>query len=123
MSEIILIRHSYSPTETMGVMKLPDGTELHTIEPPWIPHAEAFSTPSRSCIPDGVYDLVPHNGRTWKDTWAMVNPELRVWHLPEHMNGPGRSACVIHLGNWVTDIIGCIAPGRRRACRTPPRRR
>lgn len=112
--DIILTRHSYSPTETMGTMRLMDGRLLHTIERPWIHDPVAGSKPYESCIPDGPYDLVPHYGEDWTETWALVNPALKVWHHEKDMDGPGRFACLLHAANWVENVVGCIGPGLAR---------
>lgn len=114
--ELILTRHSYSPTETMGTLVLPDARVLHTIERPWIPDPEAGSRPNESCVPDGPYNLIPHHGTDWTETWCLVNPALHVYRTQMDMRGrPGRYAILFHAGNWVDDVIGCIAVGLARA--------
>jgi len=107
---IMLTRHSYSPTETMGVLQVGE-LELHTIERPWIPDEQHGSRPNESCVPDGEYRLVPHSSERFPDTWALVNPELKVFH---YGGQAGRSAILFHVGNYVEDVIGCIAPGVAR---------
>jgi len=112
-----LTRYCYSPTETLGVLRIGEH-EFFTIERPWIPDHTHGSRPSESCIPDGAYELVPHEGTRYKKTWALVNPELLVYQHPEAV---GRSAILFHVGNWADDVIGCIAPGTgRRVMRGAP---
>jgi len=44
--------------------------------------------------------------------YILENPELGV--CKEAQDRPaqkGRYLILIHVGNWVTDVIGCIAPG------------
>lgn len=80
---------------------------LWTVEDPW-----NDNKPFDSCVPDGVYDLVPHHSPKHPDTWALVNPDLDIYRLPDDRpNGKGRFAILIHAGNWETDVEGCIAPG------------
>lgn len=115
MTDLYLTRHSYAPTETMGYLQVGEGEPLHTMERPWLPSTIHGSVPFKSCIPDGPYDLVPHYSEVFGHTWAMVNPALKVWRKESDMTGPGRYACLIHTGNWVDNVVGCIAPGLGRS--------
>lgn len=110
--DLLLKRHSYSPTETMGRLYLPNGRILHTIERPWTPDSVHGSKPMESCVPDGIYFLEPHHSKKYADTWALVNENLKVYHYP--IGKPGRSACLLHSANFVHDVNGCIAPGLAR---------
>lgn len=70
---------------------------VYTMERPWLNNAANIS-----CIPKGVYQLIPHN---WEE-----NPAFhfsRVWQIIV----PGRDAILIHPGNTIMDLRGCIAPG------------
>jgi len=68
--------------------------------------------PFQSAIPLGLYELLPHSSEKYPDTFAMVNPELDVYHLPEHRpNNKGRYACVLHSGNYPDDFLGCQGYG------------
>lgn len=53
-----------------------------------------------SCIPEGTYKVVPHNGTRYKNVWRLEDV-------------PGRSAILIHQGNTLNDTRGCILVGRR----------
>lgn len=110
MSDIILRRYAYAPTATLGSWELPDDRTLYTVEPPWIYNAVHGSEPFTSCVPDGVYDLVPHDSERFGQTWALVNPDLKVYHYKQS-DGIGRYGCLIHAGNTAADVVGCIAPG------------
>lgn len=83
---------------------------LFSLEDPW-----NGNRPFDSCVPDGLYDLVPHHTAKHPDTWALVNPELGVYRqpsqIPEAERGKARFACLIHAGNYESDVEGCIAPG------------
>jgi hypothetical protein len=102
-----LIRYCYAPEHTLGYL-IAGRFRCYTIERPWIPDITHGSKPYESCVPDGRYKLEPHNGNEHSDTWALVNPELQVYHYHE---GPGRSAILFHVANYVDDVVGCIGPG------------
>lgn len=113
--DLFIYRHSYADTETMGKLALP-ARELQTIERPWIHDALAGSKPFESCVPDGIYDLVPHSSAKFGETWALVNPALKVYHYEEDipLGQHGRTTCLLHAANWVHQLLGCIAPGLAR---------
>lgn len=105
-----LERHCYGPEATLGVLRVGD-LELFTLERTWIPDPEHGSRPNESCVPDGTYLLVPHSGRKYRDTWALVAPEHLVTH---QQDGPGRFGIVLHAGNVARDTDGCVLPGMSR---------
>jgi hypothetical protein len=108
-----LNRFSYSRTETEGVLHV-NGKKFATIEQPWAPNPTGAvgGLPFRSCIPDGIYRLEPWRRPNGDDVWLIFNPALGVYRLPaDHEGNAGRDLCLIHKGNFVTDIQGCIAPG------------
>ena len=88
----------------MGVL---GGTGLPptpVMEPPWRDNAR-----NRSCIPAGLYEVVPH-----------VSPRHRRCLLVTGV--PGRSHILFHAGNlggdvergWHTHTAGCLLPGLHR---------
>lgn len=81
------------------------GEVFATVEQPW-----ADNTPFKSCIPDGVYTLEPHESKKYGYTWAMVNKQNRVYHYDDP--NARRFACLIHSGNFAHQVQGCIALGR-----------
>ena len=64
--------------------------------------------PLISCIPQGLYNVVPHNSKKFPNTWQI-------------MNVPGRTGILFHAGNYActvegrelhkSDTQGCIMPG------------
>lgn len=105
---IVLTRHAYLPTVTLGWMTYRDQAWA-TLERPWLPTDDhRGGRPRESCVPDGEYELRNHSGPRFANVWALVNPDLDVHHMP---TGTGRSAILIHAGNRVRDVIGCIAIG------------
>ena len=112
MNRLLLHSDLISPTEIQSVLSFGD-TTLYTIERPWIPSAPG-GEPFESCVPAGIYSLRPHkhNGR---ESLALTNHGLGVYYLPEDRpQGIGRYFILIHAGNWVKDVVGCIAPGLDR---------
>lgn len=109
---IDLRRFQYSETETMGVLLLP-GVTLYTIERPWIPYkSHKGGKPFVSCIPDGLYELLPFNSEKHPDTWVLVNKIMDVYAYPGDVpEKGGRYSCLFHVANYVKDIEGCIGPG------------
>lgn len=109
-----IIRFAYLNTCTLGELRFGPLT-LATIERPWIPHPDGPGGRAReSCIPDGTYHVQPWNSPRFPDTYILQNNALGVYLQP-NLIPPGqtfgRSAILIHVGNFVSDVIGCIAVG------------
>lgn len=117
--QVQLVRHAYLPDVTLGRLYV-DSLTLATLEEPWIENPFGPGGQRReglkreSCVPDGAYELRPHNTPKHPHVWALHNPTLGVWH---HATPPGlpygRSAILIHTGNSVIDIEGCLLVGLR----------
>lgn len=117
--ELQLVRHAYLPTVTLGTLRV-DTLILATLEEPWIanpfgPGGQRRDGSKReSCVPDGTYELQPHNTPKHPRVWALYNPQLGVWHNAVPPGLPyGRSEVLIHTGNTTLDIEGCILVGLR----------
>lgn len=110
LKHLLLERMPTTATETQGFLSF--GTEvLLTIERPWIPHDTPGGKPNESCCPDGRYKLIPHQRPNGDDVVALVNESLGVYYLADDRpDGVGRFLILCHIGNWVHDVIGCIAP-------------
>lgn len=52
-----------------------------------------------SCIPAGMYHVVKHFGRKYKDVWRIENV-------------PNRYGILIHSGNTEEDTTGCVLVGK-----------
>ncbi len=89
---------------TLGVLVARDLPPVHIMEPPWRDNRR-----NRSCIPAGLYEVVPH-----------ISPRFKRCLLVT--NVPGRSHILFHAGNlggdsergWHTHTAGCLLPGLRR---------
>jgi hypothetical protein len=93
--------------------------ELQTIEQPWVPEpgGAPCGEPDHSCVPVGVYQLALHNTAEHPRTFALVNPELGIFHEPADIasSSTGRVACLIHSGNIARQSKGCILVGLTRS--------
>ena len=104
---------------TLGVMTVGQH-KLHTMERAWVPDPEGGRSGKEftSCVSDGTYKLVQHRSEKYALAWALVNPELDVYHYPQDVpvsrKLQARAAVLIHPGNYWHDLLGCIAPGRSR---------
>lgn len=110
---IDLKRFAYLGDCTRGVLHI--GTErFQTIERPWIPSPEGpGGTPFESCIPDGDYNLSHYMRPSGKKSFILSSHEKGVYEQAEDrgLKGLGRYLILIHPGNTVDDVVGCIAPG------------
>lgn len=118
--QLDLIRYAYLPDVTLGRLHV-GNLDLFTLERPWIQNPEGpGGALSVSCVPDGTYAIQPHNSLKHPNTYALTNELLGVFYQatpPEC--GPvdarlwGRTTILMHVGNTVEDVIGCIASGQR----------
>ena len=97
-----LIRYHEGLKATLGILKFPAVHQpIYTMELPWRENAANIS-----CIPVGVYKVVPHNSINHPHTFEVINV-------------PNRSAILIHTGNYPTDFEGCIGVGMGVSPSTP----
>ena len=110
----IFLHREYLRDCTAGLLRV-GSTTLATIERPWIPTAEHIGGKNKeSCIPEGEYEVKPYTSPKFPGVWSVVNPALAVYlELP--IGAKGRSHILIHVGNTVADVIGCIAVGLTRS--------
>jgi len=107
--DILLTRHGSIPgVGTFGTLKVGDKV-YRTVE-----REDLNNKPFVSCIPNGNYQLVPHDSTTKNKQfgghcYAMVNEEYGVYQY-ENANAL-RYACLIHIANWPSELAGCVAPG------------
>ena len=99
-----LTRYESTDMGTFGILTL-DDLKLHTIEKPWI-----NNEPFKSCIPAGDYALVSFTRSNGDEVYALYGDGVSI----EKSHDAKRYAILIHAGNYVDDIVGCIAPGLSR---------
>lgn len=120
--ELRLKRDIRLPDCTLGVLEV-GAHKLYTIERPWIEHPDGGKCGMRfeSCVTEGRYRLRPHVRPSGEKTWALTNAMLDCYYLPSEVPAAKIAACrtlvLIHAGNYVWDVNGCIAPGKRRSKR------
>lgn len=99
---IVLERFAYTPMGTFGRLNI-NGWECYTVERPW-----HNNQPFISCIPEGIYTLQKTVTPSHGNTFILHNSDLDVH---KYKQDSGRYAILIHSGNTMDDIEGCIAPG------------
>jgi hypothetical protein len=116
-AQVTLIRYAYLPQATLGRLVLPGVPfALYTLERPWIQNpAGPAGLPERSCVPDGIYTLHPHDSEKHPGTYLLEAQNLGVYEteLPAGQAW-GRTEILIHKANQVDELLGCIGVG----CRT-----
>jgi hypothetical protein len=103
---LTLVRFCYAPDGTFGYIDL-GVTKVWTVEREW-----ADNQPSKSCLPVGVYDLLPYSTEKYPNTYALQNKGLQVW---AYWSAEARRfACVLHSANFPFQLEGCVSTGRDR---------
>lgn len=87
---------------TYGRIVSPNGIEIcKTVEREWNNNRQ-----SNSCVPEGLYELLPVDSPKYGKCYCLVNADLGVTH-----KGPSqRTHILIHAANWPRQLQGCIAP-------------
>lgn len=87
---------SYFAKKTLGYFLTACGFKCCTIELPWLNNQKFIS-----CIPEGLYKIVVHQpNKKYKHGYIQL------------LNVTNRSGILIHIANYVRQILGCIAPGK-----------
>jgi len=89
----LLLRNKLNPTHSRGTLFLNGEILCHTLCLPYVGNHTNIS-----CIPDGIYDLAPHNTKKFPDTFRIENV-------------PNRTAILFHTGNRLRDTHGCFLVG------------
>lgn len=97
---LALVRTSYAAQATCGECMI-DDEQMYTIEQPWNDNQKGSS-----CVPEGVYSLIPYQSPKHGATWYLQNHALGVGAANEQ-----RSYCELHSANWASQLQGCIAFG------------
>jgi len=96
---IVLRRTRYLKKGTRGVLVLPSGTYLHTIELPWRGNSSGTLRSGGSCIPEGRYPLT-------------ADPYLKGGYDSVLISDVRRRTQIqVHVANSAADVEGCIGVG------------
>ena len=87
-----LYRTMLQPEQTLGELQV-DDFKCYTLELGW-----NNNEVRKSCIPDGVYKVRPHNSPKFGATFWIKQV-------------PNRTAILIHSGNFNTHTKGCVLVG------------
>lgn len=115
MKRLTLQRDWQTDSVTMGTLSFNGSrTFVYTLEQEWRPTAPG-GEPFNSCVPAATYKLIPHTRPDGRRSLALINPGVGVYRYEhDRPNGVGRYLILIHPGNTVDDVVGCIAPGMAR---------
>jgi hypothetical protein len=90
---VLVLKRTYFPQGTQGVLEWNGSLVCYTIELPWLNNQRRIS-----CIPEGKYNLEQR-----------FSPKFG-WHL-HLIHVPGRDLILIHPANDAKkELLGCIAP-------------
>jgi hypothetical protein len=113
--KLTLLRSTGDSERTTGILQAAGSVIFATMERPWIENPAGLGGMRRqSCVPPGVYRVDPWHSVHFPETYIITNPELGVYRQPGDIPAGqkwGRSAILIHVGNFVRNVIGCIAVG------------
>lgn len=102
MIHALLIRMSDNGKQTEGVLHVFDNGKLvgsfNTLELPWKKNKQWIS-----CIPKGTYPV------TYRKAEESRNFDYDHFHV---QNVPGRTWILIHIANFIRQLLGCIAIGK-----------
>ncbi len=114
MKRILIERKPTTVTHCESFLTLAEKSILAGLERPWIenPTGTPGGKPYESCVPVGVYETTPHTRGDGAEVIALINPDLGVYYLEDDMpDEGGRFLILLHVANWVSQIVGCCAPG------------
>ncbi|MDD1792520.1 DUF5675 family protein [Enterovibrio sp. ZSDZ42] len=98
-----VMKRRYFKEGTFSTLHREDGSQVCVVAE----RADLNNAPSRSCIPEGRYSLLPHNSPKFGKCYALEAPELGVTRY-----GPSlRTHILIHKANTPSQLQGCLAPG------------
>lgn len=114
MKRILIERKPSVVTHCESFLTLAGKAVLAGLERPWIenPTGTAGGKPYESCVPVGVYETRPHTRGDGAEVIALINPDLGVYYLePDLPDEGGRFLILLHVANWVHQVVGCCCPG------------
>ncbi|SKA51191.1 DUF5675 family protein [Enterovibrio nigricans] len=102
MKHFILNRR-YFDEGSFGTLHRQDGSQVCVMAE----RADLNNAPGKSCIPEGTYQLLPHDSPKFGSCYALEARTLGVTRY-----GPSlRTHILIHKANLPSQLQGCLAPG------------
>ena len=86
-----------------------DICDLHGIECRW-----ADNRPFESCIPSGIYTIMPHHSPKYGDCLTFQCGTVTPWQSDLSISGGTRFACLIHAATYARQLQGCLAVGVKK---------
>lgn len=112
-----LARDTDTGVLTLGILSV-NGKKWHSMERPWIPDPGGALGGKKyeSCVPLGTYRVRPRTDEKFGKHFILSNPSNGVYENESDIPAgqSGRSLCLIHPGNYVHDVLGCICIGKDR---------
>lgn len=99
---MLKLKRAYLDNCTIGTVFFKGEFVCYTVERPWLNNQKTFS-----CIPAGTYDLSRYDSAKHPDCFSLTCHDLGVGLTREYH----RNYILIHVGNFPSDVEGCIAPG------------
>lgn len=99
---ILELKRAYLDNGAFGKLSHKGIPIMHTVERPWLSNQRSIS-----CVPAGVYKLKRYTSTNYPSAFYLENEDLGV----SLRGNTQRTAILIHVGNFVKDVQGCIAPG------------
>ena len=97
------LKRGITPKGTYGKLYDHKGEFIcFTLEQIWLDNL-----PGKSCVPNGHYELIPHQSPKFGSTFALKNLALDVGVFKGQAI---RYGCLFHVANYVHQLQGCIAP-------------
>lgn len=98
-----VLKRRYFEAGTYSILYRQDGSKVCCV----VEKAWRNNEPNQSCIPEGTYDLYPHQSPKFGECYALEKLSLGVTR-----DGSGlRSYILIHKANTPSELEGCLAPG------------
>ena len=109
---ILTLNRFYTDKATIGKINI-DNHTFYTLENVW-----ENNKVNVSCIPEGEYSIYPHKSNKFGDVYIIFGGTVGYsYNAKENVI---RTHCLIHVGNYVQDVKGCIALGLRLEFNTIP---
>ena len=94
----------YTDNGTFGDLVLGGEKLCEVLERPWLDNK-----PFESCIPEGEYIMQWYDSPKFGRTIALTGGTVSLFKSASH----SRYGILIHIANRVSELQGCLAPGRR----------